>query len=125
MIVYFFPRSEEIPAKDQRVAWSASMRYQHQGFELNVPWPGRAVDAAAVARTIAAFHDTHERLYTFAQPDTPVEIVTLRVEAVGMFVPPQLEELPAGEPLRRMAPQVSWRRRRIAMSWSSCSRSLG
>ena len=33
--------------------WHASLRYQHQGFELVVPWDGREVDAAAMAATIA------------------------------------------------------------------------
>jgi N-methylhydantoinase A len=62
---------------------------------LLVPWPGRRVDSSALTETTAAFHRMHERLYTFAQPDTPVEIVTLRVDAEGIFMPPKLEELPA------------------------------
>src|SRR5205085_904419 len=43
-----------------------------------------------------AFHRQHERLYTFSQEDTPVEIVTLRVDAFGIFPPPHLPELPRG-----------------------------
>ena len=38
----------------------------------------------------------HHQLYTFAQEDTPVEIVTLRVEAVGALPQPKLSELPPG-----------------------------
>jgi N-methylhydantoinase A len=38
----------------------------------------------------------HERLYTFAQEDTPVEIVTVRVDAQGTFSAPPLQELPPG-----------------------------
>ena len=51
-------------------------------------WAGTAVTEASIAGTIAAFHRLHERLYTFAQEDTPVEIVTLRVDAEGAFPPP-------------------------------------
>jgi hypothetical protein len=36
------------------------------------------------------------RLYTFAQEDTPVELVTLRVDAAGVLPPLQLPELPPG-----------------------------
>jgi N-methylhydantoinase A len=56
------------------------------------------VTAAAIADTIAAFHRMHERLYTFSQEDTPVEIVTLRVDAEGVFAPPRLPALAAGVP---------------------------
>jgi len=87
---------EGVPFEARRVTRQASLRYRHQGFELFVPWPGGAVDDAALPATIAAFHREHERLYTFAQPDTPVEIVTLRVDAAGIFPPPLLPELPRG-----------------------------
>jgi N-methylhydantoinase A len=85
-------RAEHVPQAAQRIAWSASL---HQGFELFVPWCRREVSAATVAETIAAFHKVHERLYTFAQHDTPVEIVTLRVDAEGVFAGARLEEVTA------------------------------
>ena len=86
--------AEDVPAEARRIAWHASLRYQHQGFELFVPWADRDVTEASAAATIAAFHRLHERLYTFAQEDTPVEIVTLRVDARGVFPAPALRELP-------------------------------
>ncbi|MBS0641445.1 MAG: hydantoinase/oxoprolinase family protein [Proteobacteria bacterium] len=87
---------EAVPPEAGHITWHASMRYQHQGFELVVPWAGTSVDAASVAASIERFHRLHERLYTFAQEDTPVEIVTLRVDAEGIFPPPSLPELPKG-----------------------------
>jgi N-methylhydantoinase A len=88
--------AEGVPSEARRVTRQASLRYQHQGFELFVPWPGGKVDAAALQAVIDAFHLRHERLYTFAQEDTPVEIVTLRVDGYGIFPPPGLPELPPG-----------------------------
>ena len=85
---------EAVPAAARRILWYASLRYQHQGFELTVPWDGHEVTEAAAATTVAAFHRLHERLYTFAQEDTPVEFVTLRVDAQGVFPTPGLNELP-------------------------------
>jgi N-methylhydantoinase A len=84
---------EEVPAAARRILWHASLRYQHQGFELTVPWAGREVTETTAAATVAAFHRLHERLYTFAQEDTPVEFVTLRVDAQGVFPAPKLNEL--------------------------------
>ena len=79
------------------MTWHASLRYQHQGFELSVPWASRDVTEPSAAATVTAFHRLHERLYTFAQEDTPVEIVTLRVDARGIFPTPPMKELsPAG-----------------------------
>ena len=91
--------AEDVPGEARRIAWYASLRYQHQGFELFVPWAGRDVTEASAAATVAAFHRLHERLYTFAQEDTPVEIVTLRVDARGVFPAPALRELPPAGPL--------------------------
>ena len=63
--------------------------------------PGRPRGDTEVAAkaTVAAFHRLHERLYTFAQEDTPVEIVTLRVDARGVFPSPAMLELPPAGPL--------------------------
>ena len=86
--------SEGVPERARSVTWHASLRYRHQGFELTVPWASRQVSEASATATVAAFHRQHERLYTFAQPDTPVEIVTLRVDARGSFASPAMRELP-------------------------------
>jgi N-methylhydantoinase A len=90
---------EAVPAAARRVTWHASLRYQHQGFELVVPWDGTAVTEASLAGTIAGFHRLHAQLYTFAQEDTPAEIVTLRVDAEGAFALPVMHALsPGGRP---------------------------
>ena len=80
---------EGLPPAGRAVERMASMRYQGQGFELTVPWPGR-VDAASTKAAIERFHTLHRQLYTFAQEDTPVEIVTVRVTAVGRLSQPEL-----------------------------------
>ncbi|MBN8956509.1 MAG: hydantoinase/oxoprolinase family protein [Rhizobiales bacterium] len=87
---------EDVPQNARQTNWTASVRYQNQGFELFIPWAAREVTPDALAATIAAFHQTHERLYTFAQEDTPVEIVTLRVDAQGVFPAPAMREIAHG-----------------------------
>jgi N-methylhydantoinase A len=90
--------AENVPESAREIRWRAGMRYVHQGFELYVDWPGRSADPATLAAAIERFHDAHEQLYTFAQRDTPVEIVTLEVTALGTMPGPAAEAIaPAGE----------------------------
>ncbi|WP_439594385.1 hydantoinase/oxoprolinase family protein [Falsiroseomonas sp.] len=90
--------AESVPEAAREIRWRVGMRYQHQGFELYVDWPGRVADAAALAAAVERFHAHHEQLYTFAQRDTPVEIVTLEVTALGTLPGPAAEAAPpAGE----------------------------
>jgi len=92
--------AEAVPQAAREIRWRAGMRYVNQGFELFVDWPARSVDATTLAAAIERFHDEHERLYTFAQRDTQVEIVTLEVTALGTMPGPADEVLTArGEPV--------------------------
>ncbi len=90
--------AEAVPAAAREIRWRAGMRYMHQGFELYVDWPGRAADDAGLNEAINRFHAEHERLYTFAQRDTPVEIVTLEVAALGTLPGPAPESAPMAGP---------------------------
>jgi N-methylhydantoinase A len=62
---------------------SADLRYRGQSYELNVPWPG--------AKTAAAFHREHRRLYGYSHPRGEVEVVTLRVRARIVLPHPRLK----------------------------------
>jgi N-methylhydantoinase A len=53
---------------------SADLRYHGQGYELRVDWSANAV---------TRFHQLHARSYGYADPARPVEIVTLRVQAIA------------------------------------------
>jgi N-methylhydantoinase A len=86
--------AEKIPETSRQQRRMINLRYKNQGFELTVEWSGEAIDQPALDRTIQAFHDLHERLYSFAQTDVPVEITNLRVDAIGTFEKPQLPEAP-------------------------------
>lgn len=58
------------------------LRYAGQAYELNLPL---TVDWQE------QFHAAHEREYGYSDPSLPVQIVNLRVEAVGMRLPPEAE----------------------------------
>ena len=44
------------------------MRYKGQAFELTVPASGGRLDAAALDRLIAGFHDMHRQRFSYANP---------------------------------------------------------
>ncbi len=60
----------------------ADCRYSGQGYEVRFDVPGGAVDEAWVARLEEAFHAAHEREYGH-RFDTEIEIINVRVVAVG------------------------------------------
>jgi N-methylhydantoinase A len=79
---------EVVPTRQQKLSWAASFRYAHQGFELTVPWEDSKKTVASLESVIHSFHALHEKLYTFNQLDTPVELVTLHVTATAAFKRP-------------------------------------
>ena len=87
--------AEDVPPESRVLLKQASLRYKDQGFELDVPWAG-GVDDAALTALLEGFHAAHERTYGFALRELPVEIVTLRVDAIGMLPPVPMHELPEG-----------------------------
>lgn len=81
--------AESVPASNRQVRIVALLRYLGQGGEIAVPWAG---DATA---TQTAFAEAHRALYGFALA-VPVELVTLRAEAVGVAYRPDAAPLPEG-----------------------------
>ncbi|SFD55386.1 hydantoinase/oxoprolinase family protein [Roseivivax sediminis] len=80
---------------------SADMRYIGQSYEIEVMLdPGALGDPA---RLSAAFHDAHRRIYDFDDPDGLVEVVNLRLSAVGIGAAPEIAAEP-GSPEYAAAP---------------------
>ena len=82
--------AEGVPEARRRVTRVALLRYRGQGAELAVPW---TAEAHALA---TRFAEAHRALYGFAL-DAPIDLVTVRVEAVGAANPPEAEPLPASD----------------------------
>ncbi len=78
-------------------AISADLRYQGQSHELNLALPDPPLDAPGLAVLIAAFHAEHERVCGHSAPDEPVELVNLRVRAIGTVPPVRLQPLAGGD----------------------------
>ena len=78
-------KGEGIPENDIILEEYLEMRYKGQSFELKVPLNEDYV---------ATFHEIHQRTYGYSRVDAPVEIVNIRVRAVGKVTPPPLVPFP-------------------------------
>jgi N-methylhydantoinase A len=73
--------TEGVPAEKVRIERFLDMRYRGQSYELIVPFTDSVY---------ADFHSQHLTNYGYAQEEAPVEVVNLRVKAVGAVDPPPL-----------------------------------
>jgi N-methylhydantoinase A len=74
---------EQVPRDRQRFERAADLRYEHQSFELTCSIGEGPLTAARLQALVATFHTEHRRLYSYDLPSAPVELVNLRLTAVG------------------------------------------
>lgn len=72
-----------VPAERRSLPRSADVRYRRQAYELTVPIADGAITRATLDAAIAAFHVKHELTYGHANPAEPVQLVNLRLTAIG------------------------------------------
>lgn len=72
---------------------SGDLRYVGQGYELKVPISDGRVDSNEMSAVWAKFHDIHAAEYGHAFKSSPIEVVNLRVTALGNL--PKLEKMPS------------------------------
>ena len=83
-------------ARDRRrLERSADARYARQSYELNVTLGDGMVDQAAVAGLAEAFHTRHAQTYGHDNRSEPVQLVTLRLAAIGVIPPLTIRQEPA------------------------------
>src|SRR5262249_27312555 len=75
---------ERMTAELWRLVCTADMRYAGKNYEFAVPLPEGPVIAATVDVLAQGFADAHERMYGFVAEGEPVQLVTFRVEAIGL-----------------------------------------
>ena len=76
---------EQIPRDRQRFERGADLRYEHQSFELTCTLSEAPLTAERLTALLATFHAEHRRLYTYDLPGAPIELVNLRVTAIGVL----------------------------------------
>lgn len=89
--------TENMARDMRRIERLVDVRYPHQGYELQVPVDsGRPIDAELMSGVERAFHDLHKRLYGYAMEGSAVQVVNVRVAAIGMLPPLEMPPLAAG-----------------------------
>jgi N-methylhydantoinase A len=98
--------SAGIPAERRALLRAADLRYRRQAYELTVPMAPGAITRESLDRLAAAFHDEHRQTYGHANPEEPVQLVNLRLTAIGRLPRLRLAQPPASVPARRRMREV-------------------
>ncbi len=72
-----------LPAGMHALKFSADLRYRGQAFELMAPLAAGPITAATIADLVTRFHALHQQRFSFDDPLEEVELVTLRLAAIG------------------------------------------
>jgi N-methylhydantoinase A/oxoprolinase/acetone carboxylase beta subunit len=72
-----------VPPVDATFQRAGDLRYVGQGYELRVPFPNGVLDTAGLATAYGDFAELHRAEYGHVFPDSPIEIVNIRVTGVG------------------------------------------
>lgn len=78
---------------------SLDMRYEGQSYELNIPCftTEHAPSNEIVKTLVAKFHAAHELRFGYARTDAPVEVVNLRLTAIGETDKPLIQSVPLAD----------------------------
>ena len=84
--------AQGVASEAVEIQYSADMRYLDQIYEVTVPVPDPdQPDSEFLGQLTANFHERYQELYSYAQQDQEVRLITLRVSAVGKL--PRIEQL--------------------------------
>jgi len=76
-------QAASVPAERQALPRSADVRYRRQAYELTLPVEDGPVTRTTLERLASAFHEKHEQTYGHANRQEPVQLVNLRLTALG------------------------------------------
>jgi len=74
-----------IPEDNWEFRYSIDMRYGHQAYELTVPVEDTEIEDGALDAMAERFHAQHFTTYDYNAPDEPIQLVNMRVSAIGKF----------------------------------------
>ncbi len=72
-----------VPADRRAILRAADLRYRRQAYELSIPMADGPITRASLNRLAADFHRRHEQTYGHANALEPVQLVNLRLTALG------------------------------------------
>lgn len=91
--------SEDIDPASAVFERSSDARYVGQGYELRLPLPKSAIAAEELDSVLGRFHKLHQQEYGHHFVSSPIELVNLRVTAIGELPKIGVPEKPGGKSL--------------------------
>jgi N-methylhydantoinase A len=88
---------EAIEPERRSVIRAVDMRYGGQGYELTVRCPAGPIDAAAIKFLREGFERAHRQVYGYIAEEEPIQVTTLRLEAVGLVPKAEFKPQPKAE----------------------------
>ena len=87
---------EGVAVPQRRLLRSVDLRYQGQSHELSVAMPAGALTSEGLTQLHEQFHAAHARAYGYDAREDAIELVNIRLTALGISPKPRLPELPRG-----------------------------
>ncbi|MBN2489906.1 MAG: hydantoinase/oxoprolinase family protein [Planctomycetes bacterium] len=86
--------AEKIPAARRQFQVNFDCRYVKQYHEVSFPVPREAIAQADLGPIAATFHAEHNRMYGYSleEQHTPIELINVRVRAIGLTDKPAYAE---------------------------------
>ena len=102
------------------------LRYVGQSHELTLPLTTEALGPAQLAQLLEQFHRTHDRAYGFSAPGEDVELVSVRLSAIGQIAKPALAPLTkaTGEAMAKGQTTGVFRREQRDSSIARCTTAM-
>lgn len=88
-----------LTATDVTFQRAGDLRYLGQGYELRVPVDLGELTQESLSAVWQRFHDAHRAEYGHAFPESPIEVVNLRLTAIGASRAPELPAYEGGASL--------------------------
>jgi N-methylhydantoinase A len=87
---------EGVAPAQRRLVRTLDLRYRGQSHELTVTVPAGALSAPDVERILEQFHQAHARAYGYAAREDAVELVNVRLTAIGVSPKARFKDLSKG-----------------------------
>ena len=99
--------------------YSAEIRYRGQSFEIDTPLDIEAIERGDLMAVAHAFHREHERLYGYADPDAPLQVISLRLVISGNTAKPEFPRRSlrpgSAKPIRMITARLDGATRQVAL----------
>jgi N-methylhydantoinase A len=101
-------RAAEIPEGQWGLERSADLRYSRQAYELTVPALSGPVIPETLSDLAERFHDKHRMTYGHANPDEAIQLVNLRLTAIGKLEGLELRQTGSGDAAAKIGNRQVW-----------------